>query len=52
MVKAGLDEKIYPLAKLATIEDLLGAEGISPTDALSGTHVSRKPCRRPQRVCH
>jgi hypothetical protein len=52
MVKAGLDEKLYPVAKLATIVDLLGAEGISRPDALSGTHVSRKPCRRPQRACH
>jgi hypothetical protein len=32
MVKAGLDEKLYPVAKLATIVDLLGAEGISRTD--------------------
>jgi AraC-like DNA-binding protein len=40
MIKAGPDEKIYPVVKLATIVDSLGAEGISPTDALNGVHIS------------
>ncbi len=47
MFKAGPDEKIYPVAKLATIVDSLGAEGISPTDALSGVHISKSALSSP-----
>lgn len=40
MLKAGPDEKIYPVVKLATIVDGLAAEGTSPTDALRGVQLS------------
>ncbi|MGA7181626.1 MAG: AraC family transcriptional regulator [Thiobacillaceae bacterium] len=42
MFKAGPNERIYPVAQLAKIVDLLVAEGISPSDALSGTHISKE----------
>jgi len=41
MINAGPDEKVYPVVKLATIVDSLGAEGISPNDALDGVHISK-----------
>lgn len=42
MIKASPDEKIYPVVMLTKIVDLLGAEGISPTDALSGVQISKE----------
>ncbi len=47
MINAGPDEKLYPVAKLATIVDSLGAEGISPDDALEGVHISRSALSSP-----
>jgi len=47
MIKAGPDEKIYPVVKLATIVDSLGAEGISPTDALNGVAISNSALSSP-----
>ena len=40
MLKAGPDERIYPVAKLTTIMDALAAEGVSPADVLNGVHLS------------
>jgi AraC-like DNA-binding protein len=47
MIKAGPDEKIYPVVKVAMIVDSLGAEGISPTDALDGVHISKSALSLP-----
>src|ERR1700730_459524 len=41
MIKAGPEEKIYPVVKLATVVDALAAEGISPADALERVQVSK-----------
>jgi AraC-like DNA-binding protein len=47
MIKAGPDEKIYPVVKLATIVDALAAEGVSPADALNGVHLSKSALASP-----
>ena len=41
MIKPGADDKIYPVAKLATILDSLVAEGVSTQDALAGVRLSK-----------
>jgi AraC-like DNA-binding protein len=38
-VEIGLDEKIYPVSKLATIVASLAADGVSAKDALYGVHI-------------
>jgi hypothetical protein len=48
MIKAGPDEKIYPVVKLATIVDALAAEGVSPADALNGVHLSKSAMSSPE----
>jgi AraC-like DNA-binding protein len=40
MIEARLDERIYPVVKVATVVDALAAEGVSPDDALAGAHLS------------
>ena len=47
MIKAGPDEKIYSAVKLATIVDSLAADGVSPTDALDGVHISKSAMSSP-----
>src|SRR5208282_1309451 len=47
MIKAGPDERIYPVAKIATIVDALAAEGVSPADALKGVHLSQSAISSP-----
>jgi AraC-like DNA-binding protein len=47
MIKAGPDEKIYPVVKLTTVIDTLAAEGISPPAGLEGVGVSEGAIRSP-----
>jgi len=48
MIKAGPDEKIYPVVKLAMVINALAAEGISPADALDGIEVSETAISSPK----
>ena len=41
MLKAGPDERIYPVVKLAAIVDALIAEGAAPADVLRGVGISQ-----------
>ena len=47
MIKAGADEKIYPVVKIAALVDALAAEGVAPADALSGVHLARHALSSP-----
>ena len=47
MVKPGLDDKVYPVIKLATVIDALAAEGVAPQDALAGVHLSKEAISSP-----
>jgi len=47
MIKVGPNEKIYPVVKLSTIVEALGADGISPKDALNGVHISKTALSSP-----
>jgi hypothetical protein len=48
MIKPSSDDKIYPVFKLATIVDALGAEGVSAKDALAGVSVSKSALSSPE----
>jgi len=48
MIKAGSDEKIYPVVKLAMVINALAAEGISSADALDGIEVSETAISSPK----
>jgi AraC-like DNA-binding protein len=48
MIRAGLDEKIYPVAKLAAVVDALVAEGIALAEALGGVAISKSDLSSPQ----
>jgi AraC-like DNA-binding protein len=41
MIKPGLDDKVYPVFKLATIIGALAEEGISAEQALAGVRISK-----------
>jgi AraC-like DNA-binding protein len=47
-METGPAEKIYPVAKLATIVEALAAEGIAPKDALRTIGVSERAIASPQ----
>lgn len=47
MIMVGLDEKVYPVVKIATIVNSLGAEGIPPADALNRVHLSKSALSSP-----
>lgn len=47
MMKVGLDEKVYPVVKIATIVDALSAEDVAPSDALNGVHLSKSALSSP-----
>lgn len=47
MLKAGPDERIYPVVKLATIVEALAAEGVPPADVLNGVHLSASEISSP-----
>jgi hypothetical protein len=47
MIKAGADEKVYPVVKIAALVDALAAEGVAPEDALSGVHVAKQALSSP-----
>jgi hypothetical protein len=40
MTKLGPSEKLYPVVKIAMVVDSLKEEGVSPKEALAGTHIS------------
>ena len=47
MIKAGADEKIYPVVKIATIVAALAAEGVASADALRGVHLTKRALSLP-----
>ena len=47
MLKAGPDERIYPVVKLATIVEALSAEGVPPVDVLNVVHLSASELSSP-----
>ena len=47
MINPGLDEKIYPVVKLATVVDALATEGVAPGDALQGVRLSKDAIASP-----
>lgn len=48
MIETGPDEKIYPVAKLATIVEALAAEGVKPQDALRHLRLGTGAISSPQ----
>ena len=40
VIETGPDEAIYPVAKIATIVEILAAEGIAPAAALKGSRLT------------
>jgi AraC-like DNA-binding protein len=48
VIETGPDEKIYPVAKLATIVEALAAEGIRPQDALGQVRLEPSAISSPQ----
>ncbi len=47
MITVSLDEKVYPVVKIATIVNALSAEDIAPSDALNGVHLSKSALSSP-----
>jgi AraC-like DNA-binding protein len=47
MVKVGMDEKVYPVAKIALVVDALRESGVAPDEALQGAHVSAAELNSP-----
>ncbi len=48
MIRAGPDERIYPVAKLAAVVDALAAEDAPPTEALRGVPLSEDDISSPK----
>jgi AraC-like DNA-binding protein len=48
VIETGPDEKIYPVAKLATIVEALAAEGVKPQDALRQVRLDAGAISSPQ----
>jgi AraC-like DNA-binding protein len=46
-MKPGPNEKVYPVAKIATVVESLASEGVSPVDALAGVRLSVTQLRSP-----
>jgi AraC-like DNA-binding protein len=46
-MKPGPNEKVYPIAKIATVVESLASEGVSPADALAGVRLSATELRSP-----
>jgi hypothetical protein len=42
MTKLGMDEKLYPLVKIALVVDALREAGVAPLEALRGVDISAK----------
>jgi AraC-like DNA-binding protein len=47
MAKGGLDEKIYPVGKVAAVVAALAAEGVAPEEALGAAQLSEKAILSP-----
>jgi len=47
MVKAGPDEKVYPVVKIAMVVNALAAEGVALKDALAGVAISKEALSSP-----
>ena len=50
IISPGPDNRIYPVAKLAAILDVLADEGVAVEQALSGTGIPAAALDRPKRA--
>lgn len=42
MIRAGPDEKVYPVVKISAVVDALQAEGIAPAKALERVNLAQR----------